>query len=66
MILRDTKIDTDESMVEWDSDLQEMVPRKDALIYSDRIVCHPSMEAKVREGLSGFFEALNGKRENGN
>ena len=33
----------------------EGVPRTDALIFEDRIVCHPDYAQKVKEGLENAF-----------
>ena len=30
-------------------------PRKDVLIYQDRLLCHPNMEDRLKQGLTLFF-----------
>ena len=52
-----TKIVTDDTMVEVNDD-GFTVPREDAVIYSDRIVCHPTLEVKLKKALNNFQDVL--------
>lgn len=47
-------IQADSSHVDEDGN-----PRSDALIYEDRIVCHPDHEEKLREAIRLFFPQQN-------